>query len=155
MEQAQDIRSILDYMIQPGFLVRDNKIAAVNEAAGALFLSPGMEIAPLLKTGEKEYQEFTGGCLYLTVSLSGQTLGASVTRRNEGDLFLLELLEQDRQELRSLALAARELREPLSNVIITAQALSAQEVNPDQTARLNRGLIQMMRLLNNMADASR
>ena len=155
MEQAQDIRSILDYMIQPGFLVRDNKIAAVNEAAGALFLSPGMEIAPLLKTGEKEYQEFTGGCLYLTVSLSGRTLGASVTRRNEGDLFLLEQLEQDRQELRSLALAARELREPLSNVMITAQALSAQESSRDQTARLNRGLIQMMRLLNNMADASR
>lgn len=155
MEQPQDIRSILDYMIQPGFLVTDNHIAAVNEAAAALFLSPGMEVAPLLKTGGKEYEEFAGGCLYLTLSLSGQVLGASVTRRSEGDLFILEQQEQDRQELRSLALAARELREPLSNVMITAQSLSAREDDRDQAARLNRGLIQMMRLLNNMADAGR
>lgn len=159
MEQTQDIRSILDYMIQPGFLVTEHKIAAVNEAATGLFLSPGMDVMPLLKTGEEEYREFAGGCLYLTLSLSGQTLGASVTRRKEGDLFLLEQLDRNRQELSALALAARELREPLSNIMITAQSLSSQaaeqEDNRDQASRLNRGLIQMMRIMNNMADAGR
>lgn len=159
MEEAQDIRSILDYMIQPGFLVKDNIIIAVNEGAKALFLAPGMELLPLLITGKEEYPLFSEGCLYLTLSLSGQSLEASVTRQKAGDLFVLERQEQDSQELRSLALAARELREPLSGIMITAQALSAlAESLPDaktQTARLNRNLLQVMRVLNNMADANR
>ena len=159
MEQAQDIRSILDYMIQPGFLVTDNKITVVNEAAHALLLSPGMELLPMLKNGRQEYEEFTGGCLFLTLSHSDQALGATVTRHADGDLFVLERQPQENQELRALALAARELREPLSNVLITAQALTPlaarQEDSRDQAARLNRGLIQLMRILNNMADANR
>lgn len=159
MEHTQNIRSILDYMIQPGFWVTDNKITAVNEAASALFLSPGMELLPMLKNGQQEYSEFTEGCLFLTLSLSSHTLGATVTRHADGDLFVLERLEQENQELRALALAARELREPLSNVLSTAQSLSSlaarQEDGRDQAARLNRGLLQLMRILNNMADANR
>lgn len=60
-----------------------------------------------------------------------------------------------------MALAARELREPLSNIMITANNLfpmAAKQEDPyakDQAARLNRGLIQMMRILSNMADANR
>ena len=58
-----------------------------------------------------------------------------------------------------MALAARELREPLTNVMVTASRLfpmSAQEENPElqeQAARLNRGLYQMLRILGNMSDA--
>ena len=60
-----------------------------------------------------------------------------------------------------MALAARELREPLSNILITASnlyPLALQQEDPnarDQASRMNRGLIQMMRILNNMADANR
>lgn len=160
MEEKKDRLGILDYMIQPGFLVQENVITAVNEAARACFLSPGMPLKPLLQTGQEEYSSFANGCLYLTLNLSGRTLGASVTRREEGDLFVIEP-EQDDQELRAMALAARELREPLSNVMITANDLFPLALQPedpharDQAARMNKGLIQMMRILNNMADANR
>ena len=160
MDEKKDMLGILDYMVQPGFLVKDNIITAVNEAAGAYFLTPGTELYPLLQTGKAEYAEFSGGCLYLTLTLSGQTLGASVTRREDGDLFVIEQ-DQDDQELRSMALAARELREPLSNIMITANSLfplAAQQEDEhtrEQAARLNRGLIQMMRILSNMSDAGR
>lgn len=160
MEETKDTLGILDYMIQPGFLVKDNRIVSINEGAKALFLSVGMEVDSLLHTGKEEYREFSDGFLYLSLNLSGKTLGASVSRREEGDLFLIEEA-QDSQELRSMALAARELREPLSNIMITANNLfpmAAKQEDPyakDQAARLNRGLIQMMRILSNMADANR
>ena len=160
MKDKKDMLGILDYMIQPGFMVKENHITQVNEAARALFLTPGTEVTSLLQTGKEEYRDFDSGCLYLTLSVAGQQLGASVTRREEGDLFVIEQ-EQDDRELRSMALAARELREPLSSIMITAQnlfPLAARQSDPqamDQAARLNRGLIQMMRVLNNMADANR
>ena len=158
MDEKKDALGILDYMIQPAFFVRNHQITAVNEAARAHFLSAGTELAPLLQTGKEEYASFSGGCLYLNLNLAGRTFGASVTRREEGDLFVLEP-DQDDQELHAMALAARELREPLSNIMITANNLYPlalqQEDARDQAARMNRGLIQMMRILNNMADASR
>ena len=158
MEETKDLLGILDYMIQPGFFVKDNRIVSVNEGARALFLSPGTELDPLFHTGKEEYQTFHQGCLYLTLALSGQTLGACVTRREEGDLFLLEEA-QGNQELHALALAARELREPLSSIMITANSLfpltAGQEEAREQAARLNQGLFQMMRILSNMSDASR
>ena len=158
MDEKKNMLGILDYMVQPGFFVNHNRITAVNEAAKAYFLAPGMELLPLLHTGAPEYSEFSGGCLFLSLCLSGQTLGASVTRREEGDLFVIEQA-QDNQELHAMALAARELREPLSNVMITANSLfpltAGQEDAQEQAARLNRGLLQMMRILSNMSDASR
>jgi len=160
MEEKKDSLGILDYMVQPGFIVKDNMITAVNEGAKALFLAPGMELEPLLHTGKEEYQAYSGGCLYLTLSLSGHILGASVTHSDAGDLFAVEQTQDD-LELRSMALAARELREPLSNIMITANNLfplaSLQEDprSKEQAARLNRGLIQMMRIISNMADADR
>lgn len=160
MEEKKDMLGFLDYMIQPGFFVKNNIITEVNEAARGCFLSPGMELEPLLGTGLEEYRAFSGGCLYLTLTIGGQTVGASVSRREAADLFIIEQ-EQDDRELRSMALAARELREPLSSVMITAKSLfplAANQEDPhtkDQAARLNRGLIQMMRILGNMSDASR
>lgn len=158
MDERNDIMGMLDLMVLPGFCVENQKITKVNPAAQSLLLTPGMEVLPLLATGRQEYADFQQGCLYLTVSVGGMNCGASVTRVGDLDVFVLEQ-EADRQEFRSMALAARELREPLTNVMVTASRLfplSAQEENPElqeQAARLNRGLYQMLRILGNMSDA--
>ena len=61
----------------------------------------------------------------------------------------------------SAVMAARELREPLTNVMITADSLfplCAAESSPrtaEQVARLNRGLFQILRIIGNMSDAER
>lgn len=160
MEEKKDTLGMLDLVIRPGFCVKGNQIIKVNQAAESLFITPGTDVRPLLLTGSEEYAAFTGGCLYLTLSLSSHSCGASVTRVDDIDVFLLEQ-ESDNGELRSMALAARELREPLTNVMITADSLfplCAAESSPrtaEQVARLNRGLFQILRIIGNMSDAER
>ena len=136
MEEKKDTLGMLDLVIRPGFCVKENQIIKVNQAAESLFITPGTDVRPLLLTGSEEYAAFTGGCLYLTLSLSSHSCGASVTRVDDIDVFLLEQ-ESDNGELRSMALAARELREPLTNVMITADSLfplRCGEQSPDGRA---------------------
>lgn len=142
----------------PAFFVKENIITVCNHAAQALLLHPGMDIRELLLTGSEEYAGFRSGCLYLKLKLSSAGCGASVTKEADGDLFLLDQEPED-ADLRSLALAARDLRSPLSNLMITAEALKQQLADDpallEQFARLNRSLHQMHRLVNNMSDAGR
>lgn len=159
MDEQKEIMGMLDLMEHPGFCVKDNRIISLNPAARGLLLEEGTDISQLLRTGSREYEEFTGGCLYLTLALEDQAWGASVIRRAGFDIFILEQ-EDDQAELRSMALAAQELREPLTNVMITADRLyplTTMEQDPrlqEQFARLNRGLYQMLRILGNMSDAA-
>lgn len=159
MEQLNDIFRMLEMMERPGFCVKDGKIVQVNAAASKLVL-PGGDIAQMLHTGKTEYAEFSGGCLYLTLLLEKSPWGASVRRIGEYDIFLLEQ-DGDQKELRAMALAARELREPLANVMTTADrlfplmALGEDPDAQDLAARLNRGLFQMLRVISNMSDANR
>ncbi len=153
MERQENLPELLDLMTQPGFCVKESIIVQVNAAARGLQLSTGMEIGPLLLTGAEEYAAFTGGCLSLTLTLSGESRGATVVRTEQGDIFLPDPDAQE-GELRALALAARELREPLSAMMATAEEIFAHA--PDaQAAQLNRSLYQMLRILGNMSDAGR
>ena len=136
MEEKKDTLGMLDLVIRPGFCVKENQIIKVNQAAESLFITPGTDIRPLLLTGSEEYAAFTGGCLYLTLSLSSHSCGASVTRVDDIDVFLLEQ-ESDNGELRSMALAARELREPLTNVMITADICHCQIKLPTIKIKIN------------------
>ena len=142
----------------PAFTVTNHQITACNQAAEALLLSPGTDVRTLLLTGKEEYEMFQSGCLYLQLALSTRGYGAAVTREGDTDLFLLEQ-DPEETELRSLSLAARELRNPLSNLMIAADGLARQtDENPavqELLARLNRSLHQMHRLVNNMSDAAR
>lgn len=156
MEFQTDLPGWLNRYSCPAFFVKENIITACNQSAEALLLAPGTDIRELLLTGKEEYAAFQNGCLYLKLTLSPKGCGASVTREDHTDLFLLDQEPED-ADLRSLALAARELRNPLSNLMIAADALKTLE-DPglrDQLARLNRSLHQMHRLINNMSDAGR
>lgn len=160
MEHELDAMGMLDLMVCPGFCVKENKIVKLNQAAESLLFPLGGDVSELLRTGREEYAEFTGGCLYLTVSVSGAEWGFSVSRMGDFDVFILEQ-DADHAELQAMALAARELREPLTSVMTTADrlfpmaALDNDPATRDQVARLNRGLFQMLRVISNMSDANR
>ena len=160
MELNTDTLGMLDLMVHPGFCVKENIIVKVNQPAASRTLCAGTDVRELLLTGKEEYEIYENGCLYLTLSIAEQPCGASVTRMGEYDVFILEQ-ESDQSELQAMALAARELREPLANVMTTADRLfpliSAEEdaATREQVARLNRGLFQMLRVISNMSDASR
>ncbi len=160
MERISDAMGMLDLMVRPGFFVKDNRIVKVNRSAAGNLINEGTDISDLLVTGKEEYAAFEDGCLYLTLSVAGQIRGASVTRMGDLDVFILEQ-EADQTELQAMALAAQELREPLSNVMTTADrlfpiaALQDDPATQEQVARLNRGLFQMLRVISNMSDANR
>ena len=156
MNQITDAMDMVMHLPQPAFCVQDGTIVKVNTAASGRMIEAGTPIAQLLKTGVDEYQDFSDGCLYLMLNICDQELGFSVIRKNGFDLFQLE---QDTlgYELQALALAARELREPLGGIMITADQLfpaSSNDPTTDaQIARINQGLFQMLRLISNMSDA--
>lgn len=154
MEEKKDMIGMLDLLIRPGFCVKENKIAAVNQAAEGLLLLPGTDVRSLLLTGKEEYEALRSGCLYLKLNLSSKGCGASVIRMEDFDVFILDQ-ESDDGELRCLALAAKELREPLTNLMITADRLPVGPDRAEQMAHLSRGLHQMLRIIGNMSDAGR
>ena len=160
MERKESNSGILDLMIQPAFTVKDGIIDQVNEAAQQYFLESGTHIADLLLIGKSEYRELEEGCLYLTLSISGLPCGASVRRMDGFDIFTIEQ-EADQAELQAMALAAQELRAPLSSVMTVADRLFPVADEDDdpavqtQVSQINRGLFQMLRIISNMSDAYR
>ena len=158
MEQFHNALAMLDLMQQSAFCVQGGAIIKVNPAAAAFLIEAGTDVNTILQTGAEEYASFTGGCLYLTLSIAGHSIGASVVRMEEFDVFTLEQDETD-AHLQAMALAARELREPLSNVMTIADKLfpaaAFDEKAQEQVSHINRGLFQMLRIISNMSDASR
>lgn len=160
MEQIKDVIAMLDFISNGAFCVKNGVIVGVNEAARRHNIVTGTAVEDLLLTGKVEYASFTDGCLYLTLKLSDLPCGASITRINDIDIFQLQL-ESDQTDLQMMALAAQELRQPLSSVMAIADSLfpiTEQQIDPDmqdQAARINRGLFQMLRIISNMSDAYR
>lgn len=160
MEQKESNSGILDLMIQPAFTVKDGIVDQINEAAQQYFVECGTPITDLLLTGKTEYQQLQEGCLYLTLSIAGLPCGASVRRMDDFDIFTIEQ-EADQSELQAMALAAQELRIPLSSVMTVADQLfpvADENENPTvqtQVSQINRGLFQMLRIISNMSDAYR
>lgn len=160
MEQINDSVTLLDLMARPAFCVKSGSVLRANREAQKRNIKDGMLIKDILLTGEAEYAQLETGCLYLTLQLSGIPCGASVTRMESFDVFLLEQ-DEDMEQLQTMALAAQELRQPLTNVMITADhlfPLSCEDTDlsmQDQISRINRGLFQMQRIISNMSDAYR
>ena len=158
MEQLENIAGMLDLMVRPAFCVKDGIIAGCNQGARSCLIQIGTPIRELLNTGLEEYSEFSDGCLYLTITIQGQPMGASVTKQAGFDIFILEQ-DADRAELSAMALAAQELREPLSSVMTVADRLfpmiCEDAAYQEQFSRINRGLYQILRTISNMSDAAR
>lgn len=148
--------TLLELIPYPGFCVRNHKIVKVNSPAARLGFVEGCEVIPLLLTGSTEYNRFQNGTLHLTLRAGVGIRGASVTRVEEEDVFLLDP-ETESDVLRALALAARELRAPLTGILANAVRLSESEkLSPETSevsARLNQGLYQLLRVVSNMSDA--
>ena len=86
MEQMKDSPGLLELLPHPGFLVQENIIVRVNAPAAAMQISVGTPIGELLDACREDYEGFSGGCLYLTLSLSGVPVGAGAIRTEAGDV---------------------------------------------------------------------
>lgn len=157
MEQHH-IQSILDRFLTPAFSVKDGIISQVNYEAQRRMIQPDMPVSTLLGADQHAYNDFTGGCLYLTVHIGEQDFGTAVTRQDGFDLFIMDH-EIEQQQLRALALASRELRSPLAEIILASDSLLSKLNDgtraPDEAAIISRSIHQLHRLVCNMSDAAR
>lgn len=151
MEEQRYTPELLNRIPQPGFLVREKRIFAVNQAAEAMLLSPGQDFPELLYTGANEYSTFQDGQLSVVLSIGGNHCNAVVTRMEDADLILLDP-DAVSEEFRSMALIAMELRNPLMQAITSAQQIQGSQPAAD---KMNRSLMQLLRLVSNLSDISR
>lgn len=156
MEEQQSIIGTLDFIPQPAFFVNNGIITQVNHAARQRLINADTPIAPLLPDHLQEYQAFTSGCLCLTLVIAGVRCNASVNKVNGMDLFIMAQ-EMAQPTFNALALAAREIRTPLSDIMSVTKPVLADldSFPPDQAAKVNKGFYQIIRLINNMSDAHR
>ena len=153
MEDQKELFDLLDMMVQPVFCVQENFIIRTNTAARQLFLKEGTPIDSLLETGAEDYAQLSEGCLFLTLSLCGQHIGAAVQRIGNLDIFQLTT---DNSVLQALALASGQLRSPLNSALAQTASLLETQEDPQtlsQLAQLNQNLYQLLRILGNMSDA--
>ena len=150
METQDKTVPMLELLLRPAFCVSGGQITHINSAAAPYLLSEGMQILPLLATGQEEYAAFESGCLYLMLAIGNQQVGATVVMTEAGQLFLLDQLA-DQPALRAYALAAQALREPLSGISSAVGMLKTEDSL--RMGQLNRRLHQAMRIVSNMSDA--
>jgi len=155
MEQSQNTTSMVDMFMHPVFRVKDSIIVEANYAALQRQITVSTVINDLLITGQDEYASFTGGYLSVSIMVGGVTYIAGIVRYGDSDLFHLQS-EGVTPELRTLALAAQNINQPLSNLLsMTDQFFSQEAIRNDpaikqQAAHINRNLYQLMRIVKNM-----
>lgn len=157
MEQKQSTPDILEQLMLPAFSVKDGIIIQANQAALQRQIQVGTAVCEIIEIGKEEYADFSSGNLRLTLQICDIPCNASVTARGDLHDFVLETDYED-PALRALALAAQELRGPLSNALSsTASLLPSDTIDAEaqkELGRLNRSLYQLMRAVSNMSDAS-
>ncbi len=158
MKQSNTIEIMLRMMDQPAFWAEGSKITCVNAAAALCNLSVGTPLAALLGDNEADFLSLAeGSCLYLPVVTEQDVYTASVMRIGDGAVFTLDTEDSDRS-LQALALAAKDLREPVGTAIIAATRMfrtkDSESVSSGDTALFNRSIHQLLRRISNMSDAA-
>lgn len=155
MEEYQKEVQMLALMHRAALLVVQGKILYANPAASRFLLQPGMDFTPLLSTGQIEYPDFPNGCMHLTLHQDGFDFAATILRDAQKDIVLLEETG-DASPLQALSLAALELRQPLAGASAIADrmfpAMAQNDQLQDYCDQLNRRMLQMQRIIGNMAD---
>ena len=153
----QNKQNLLEMIDRPAFVVKDGIITDCNQMAKNRQVCVDKSIAELLPEKCDAYQNYRGGILYLTLQIGWVNCGATVVRQEDGDIFLMDR-DADQAQLQTLALAAQQLRFPLSNVMTIADCLFPElqeETQKEKAAQMRRALFQLMRQISNMADAER
>lgn len=148
MEYSSTSKALLELLNRPAFCVKDGKIVDANELALQRFVEIGDPIEKYLLEGLEAYRSFTDGCLFVNVTILDLPYGATVTKLQDYDLFLLERLSDNARQ--ALALAAQQLRQPLNMLFAIGEGLTYQ-----RQAEIKQTVNQVHRLVCNMADLNR
>ncbi len=159
MDMTNHLSLWFNMIDRPVFCVKSGVVIAANRAAEHRLLHAGMDVSDIVGEHRDAYEAFESGSLYLTINAGGLPCNACVTRTDEYDIFMIQQDAED-DRLQALALAAQQLRVPLSNVMTEADRLlkrldSGDSETAQQANHINRGLFQLLRIIVNMSDANR
>lgn len=153
MEQKTSGAQLLQLLQDPAILICEDRISDLNPAAAALTLCVGQSAGQLFPDHAQALRALSGdSCLYLQAVIGGETLGACAVSTPDGTLVMLDN-QSESEALRSLALAARELRGALSGIQLSLDNLRKTPGTEKAAAAMERSLHQMLRLVCNMSDA--
>lgn len=158
-EKAEDFQ-LLNYLSQPVLFVRSGEIIRRNNAAAALMQPESSRMADYLGDSREFYDTFDGqGVMQLMLQFGGRDYSATVHRADSTDLFIAsERPVHGQLSLDTLAVIAQTLRGPLTDLFDVSSflfPLLEEQENPRiqrQTARLNKGFYQLLRLTSNLSD---
>lgn len=146
-----------DLLPQPVFFARDGLIAAANQAARQCFVLPGQPLLSVLENSDALPAD-TDTLMQLQIRLAGEAFDASVTRLEDGLLFVAQRKNPAPVSAVVLSSVSQALRTPLSNLLGAARTLFPQleELeNPElgqEMAALNRTAYQLLRVAFNLGD---
>ena len=159
MDHFKDSAQLLDNLTCPAFVVKEGVIVNVNQSAAQHNIECNTNIQNIISIGTEEYNRFQDGKLCLTLTINEISYNAVVTATDDLHIFCLTSDYED-AELRAYALAAMNLREPLSNAMLnTEQLLPNESIQSDpqvmqMLAQVNRNLHQLLRAIGNMSDTA-
>lgn len=148
----------LNMIDRPAFCVKNGFVLAVNSAAEKNMIQAGTDIREIITQNRDVYDAFSNGELFLTITAGESSYNAHITRTDEYDIFTIEQTDEDLQ-LQALALAAQQLRIPLSNLMLLSDRILSNFNTDDsdtqlQIGQINRSMYKMLRIITNMSDAS-
>jgi len=153
MESEIPTAGLLGQIPFPAFVAKKQKICQVNAEAAQLQLEPGQELAPLLHCNLQAYNAFQDGSMYMAMIIADRSFGVTVTREQDVDLFVID--SETPIRLQALALAAKELRRPFSEMFFASERIrQSNALQADIQAAYTKNTLRMRRALANMADAS-
>jgi len=154
MSNLEITAHLLDLLQRPAFSVKDGVVLYSNQIAKALQITEGNSVEDMLPDNLDAYQKFQGGCLYLNMKIMETPRGATITRKNQLDIFVLDD-PNDREQLRALSVAGQQLRIPLTNIIALLDTYfkNAKEDKNYPSAQIKHNTLQLHRMISNMCDA--
>ena len=152
-----DTQNVLDLIDRPAFLVKDGVVVYTNQIAKQRLVEVGMTTKSIIPQHYDAYENLKEGCLYLTLQVRGVTGGATIIRQEDGDVFLMDR-DFDTCQLQVLALAAQQLRTPLTGMLTISDCLIPileDSQGKEYAAHIRQNLFALMQMVSNMADAGR
>lgn len=156
MEHTTDSPELLETLMYPAFTVKDGIILHLNQAASQYGIQKDCQVADIISVGKDDYAAYTSGKLCLVLCVEGITHNATVIATDTFHLFCMES-DYTQPELRAFALAAQQLRGPLSSAMASTDLLLPGNQSTEDLkhiAQINHSLYQLLRIVSNMSDAA-
>ncbi len=158
MDLTMPSAEMLEQLLYPAFLVKDGAVIYVNAPAAQRNIRVDASVASLICVGAEEYHNFQSGRLSLALNIENVKCPATVTIIDDCHLFVLDS-DYDTPQMQAFALAAQNLRAPLSNIMASTQQLmdsdNMQDDTKAQMIHIRRDLHRILRMVGNMSDSGR